>query len=242
MISLKQLRKRTTEWYCGKHVAYHHLPKCGGTSVVHALRWNYLPSYATFPTNAVYRAIEVLNPGYDDNLTMKQVVDFREKHLLALMFSDVRCIAGHVRVSQVALDTFREHYNFVTTLRDPITLLISLYFYDKRHPLPRWRTDDKIEAYLETERAKMFGAIYADFYSGLPLESDMQSQDAIDRAKRNLESFAVIGMLDDMDRFQRRLGDVLGVRVRIGHLNKAGVSSDDLHNVVTADVRKRFRR
>lgn len=64
----------------------------------------------------------------------------------------------------------------------------------------------------------------------------MQSQDAIDKAKRNLKNFSVIGMVDDMAPFQRRLRQVLGVRVRIGHLNKPIVTGKDLESAVTAQV------
>jgi hypothetical protein len=118
--------------------------------------------------------------------------------------------------------------------------MVSLNFYDKSHPLARWRTDKEMEAYLETPRARQFGAIYSDFYCGLPPDSDMQSRDAIDRAKRNLEGFSVIGTVDNMAAFQRRLRQVLGVRLHIGHLNKAKVSGKDLQGTVTAEVRRKI--
>lgn len=126
MPTLKELRKRLSNLYCGSPVVYHHLPKCGGTSVVHALRLRYLPSYALFPTNSLYRAIESLRPGMGEDQILEEVIDFREKQLLALMFDEVKCIAGHVRVCQAACDMFSNKYAFITTLRDPISLMISL--------------------------------------------------------------------------------------------------------------------
>lgn len=242
MPTLKQVRKRISNLYCGNPVVYHHLPKCGGTSVVHALRMRCLPSYALFPTDCLYRAIEALHPGCDEEKILEQVIEFREKQLLALMFEEVKCIAGHVRVCQVACDIFINKYAFITTLRDPVSLMISLYFYDKNHPLARWRTDKDIEAYLETPRARQFGAVYSDFYCGLPPDSDMHSRDAIDRAKRNLQGFSVIGTVDNMAAFQRRLRQVLNVGLRIGHLNKANVSGQDLQGTVTADVRRKIEK
>lgn len=240
MPTLKDLRKKISNAYCGERVVYHHLPKCGGTSVIHALRWRYLPSFALFPTDAVYRAIECLHPDWNDDQIMDEVIDFREKKLLSLMFSDVRCVAGHVRVSQVALDRFSDKYNFITTLRDPTSLMISLYFYDKSHPLERWRTDKDIETYLETPRARSFAAIYADFYCGLPPQSDTSAPEAVERAKRNLARFAVVGLVDNMAQFQSRLREVLGVRVRIGHLNKVRAGREALRGTVTAAVRKKI--
>ena len=240
MLGLKDARQRLNEVICGKRVVFHHVPKCGGSSVSRALHVRYPLSFASFPTAPTYRAIEALNPEQDDRCVRDSVLDFRHKQLLFYLFSDVRCIAGHVRFSPQAYELFSPKYHFITTLRDPISLLVSLFFYDSVAVADRWRCDTNIERFLETERAALFGAIYAHFFSGLPLESDSRSRAVIDRAKANLARFAAVGLTDDMAHFERRLRDVLGVRLRIGHRNRARVGEVDRDRVITAAVRKKI--
>lgn len=241
MVTLKDLRVRLDDAVCGRRVVFHHVPKCGGTSVSRALRFRYPSSFAGFPTGPTYRAIEALNPTGDRDCIANLVIDFRQKQLLVHLFSDVRCVAGHVRFSEPAYELFHEKYQFITTLRDPVSLLSSLFFYDVSATEERWKADPNIELFLETPRAALFGAVYAHFFSGLPPATcDPQAREVIDRAKANLARFAVVGLTDDMERFERRLREVLGTRIRIGHRNKARVGPEERGRVISPAVRKKI--
>ena len=240
MPSLKEIRKRLNNVVCGNRVVFHHLPKCGGTSVSRALRLWYLLSYAGFPSDPTYRAMEALYPDRDEVWIRKAMLDFREKQLLCFLFDDIRCIAGHVPFCETAYNLFKERYNFITTLRDPVSLIMSLFFYDATSSEDRWRFDGNIEAFLETPRAALFGTVYAHFFSGLPPDCDPQSRAVVERAKANLGKFAVVGLVEDMTNFERRLRDILGIRLRIGHRNKARVNDGERVRVVTDDVRRKI--
>jgi hypothetical protein len=128
MPSLKEIRNRVNDIVCGNRVVFHHLPKCGGTSVRRTLRLSYPLSYAGFGSNPTYRAMEALHPDRDETWIRNATLDFREKQLLCFLFDDVRCIAGHVPFCETAYDLFKERYNFITTLREPVSLIISLFF------------------------------------------------------------------------------------------------------------------
>lgn len=168
------------------------------------------------------------------------MLDFREKQLLCFLFDDVRCIAGHVPFCETAYDLFKERYKFITTLRDPVSLIISLFFYDSTTSEDRWRFHGNIEEFPETPRAALFGTAYAHFFSGLPPDHDPQSRAVIERAKANLGKFTVVGLVDNMAGFERRLRDSLGIRLRIRHLNKARVADAERVRVVTNDVRRKI--
>lgn len=240
MPSLKEIRKRLNDVVCGNRVVFHHLPKCGGTSVSRALRLWYPLSYAGFPSGPTYRAIEALHPDRDQTWIRSTMLDFREKQLLCFLFDDVRCIAGHVPFCETAYDLFKERYKFITTLRDPVSLIISLFFYDATTSEDRWRFHGNIEEFPETPRAALFGTAYAHFFSGLPPDHDPQSRAVIERAKANLGKFTVVGLVDNMAGFERRLRDTLGIRLRIRHLNKARVADAERVRVVTNDVRRKI--
>jgi hypothetical protein len=184
--------------------------------------------------------MEALHPDRDETWIRNATLDFREKQLLCFLFDDVRCIAGHVPFCETAYDLFKERYNFITTLREPVSLIISLFFYDATSSEDRWRFDGNIEAFLETPRAALFGTAYAHFFSGLPPDCDPQSRAVIERAKANLGRFTVVGLVDNMANFERRLRDTLGIRLRIGHRNKARVGDAERVRVVTDDVRRKI--
>jgi hypothetical protein len=62
----------------------------------------------------------------------------------------------------------------------------------------------------------------------------------IERAKANLGRFTVVGLVDNMANFELRLRDTLGIRLRIGHRNKARVGDAERVRVVTDDVRRKI--
>lgn len=233
-------RNRLIEVVCGAPVVFHHVPKCGGTSIARKLRVHYALSFAGFPSEPTYAALESLHPGEDDNELPKRVIEFREIQLLYYLFCSYRCLSGHVRFSNVAFDKFSQSYKFITTLREPVNMLISSYFYDSKQINPRWKVEDDIESYLEGPRARIFGAIYSHFFSGLPHDNDPCTRESVDLAKENLSRFAAVGLVEDMAGFERKLREVLGIRLRIGHENRSRVSDAERREAITPVIRRKI--
>ena len=203
-----------------QRVVFHHVPKCGGTSVGRALRKRYLLSQSTVTPESSFRAFEAFTGRSDRQQMLVDVLDLREQMMLHQLFEDVRCVSLHVRFSEVAYAHFSENYKFVTVMREPVGRFISHYFWSYGKPHAHARIEESFDEFLETEHARRLGATYVEFYSGLSKESDMRSEAAIDQAIMNLRRFDAVGRLDDLSDFEKQLRKELGVKISIGHENK----------------------
>ena len=240
MSQFKTIRKNALDVLCGNRVVFHHVPKCGGTSVYRSLRLRYALSFSTFDIALIYRAVEKIHPEFDEEAVRDESVRIREIQLLCSMYNDVRCIAGHVPFSDAAFDEFRGQYRFITTLREPISLYISTFLWNVNASEDRWQIQGSAEEFLETPRARVFGEIYARFFSGLSMGSDESIGPMIARAKENLAKFSAVGLTEDMAGFGRRLRDVLGIRISIGHENKSRVTKFERERMITPEIRRRI--
>jgi hypothetical protein len=236
---LKALQPRVLDRLTPQRVVFHHVPKCGGTSVGRALRKRYLLSQATVTPEASFRAFEAFTGRSDREAMLVDVLDLREQMLLYLLYEDVRCVSLHVRFSAAAHARFADRYKFVTILREPVARFISHFFWSHGKPQAFGRIEEPFAEFLETERARRLGATYVEFYSGLPRQADITAPDAVAAAIANLGRFDVVGRLDDLAGFEAGLQRALGLRLRIGHENRMRQPRERADAVVTPELRAR---
>jgi hypothetical protein len=216
---LKSLREQAVERATGQRVVFHHIPKCGGTSVGRALRMRYLLSQATVHPQHTFAAAKDLS-GSDSLATiLPRTYELRQELLLYLLHGDVRYIVGHIPFSEVAFERFRQQYRFITILRDPLERFVSHHFHSHKRD-DYSRIELPLDEFIETDDARRLGATYVAYLSGRPWGADSTSDDAISAACAHIEQFHCVGFVDDMENFARRLQGVLGVRLRIGHENR----------------------
>ena len=90
----------------------------------------------------------------------------------------------------------------------------------------------------------MAGAVgfqYVKFFGGTRLAGDYTARDAIDHAKRNLERFDLVGILEHKDDLLDRFRERFGVRLRLPHKNVTPKSSKARSSQLTAEVEDRIR-
>lgn len=203
-----------------QRVVFHHVPKCGGTSVGRALRMKYILSEETVLPQQSFAAYSAFAHATDREQALIDVLDLREQMFLYLLYKDVRCVSLHVRFSEAAYANFADSYKFITILRDPVDRFISHYMWNRAHREAAGYIAEELEAFLDTPRAARMGATYVEYFCGLPKAVDITTAPAIDAAIQNLARFAVVGRLDDLPKFGADLAMATGKRIKIGHENK----------------------
>lgn len=216
----KRLRGVAVERLHPQRVVFHHVPKCGGTSVARALRKRYLLSQATIDPEASFRALEAFSGNQDRQALLVDVLDLREQMLLYHLFDDVRCVSAHVRFSEPAHQRFRSRYKFITILREPVSRFLSNYTWSYGKPQAHARIEESFRDFLDTDRARRLGATYVEFFCGLPKSADIRSPEAIESAVGNLGRFDIVGRLDDLPDFEAQVARTLGIKLKVGHENR----------------------
>ena len=238
--NIKKLHQFARYRLSGGRVVFHHVPKCGGTSVHRALRLRYALSYEYVDLLAVKDAIAMGGLGHEADELLYQSHILRELALLYHLNRGVHCIVGHVPFSSAAFNNFKDKYSFITVLREPVSFFESFYYYNLDSDVAEWRIDSSLEDFIESTRAAQIGRFYSDFFCGLTRHPDVPLHDSIRLAKENLRQITVVGITEDMKLFQRRLEDALGVRLRIGHENRSRVASAKRQFLSNPVIRKKI--
>lgn len=218
--SAKQLKRKAEAALLPQRFIFHHVPKCGGTSVGRALRKRYVMSQATVTPESSFRAFEAFTGRSDREQMLIDVLDLREQMLLYLLYEDVRGVSLHVRYSQAAWERFGDTYKLVTILREPVARFVSHFNWSHDKPEAHARIDEDFDAFLDTPRARRLGATYVEYFCGMAKDADITSSPAIDAAIANLGKFAVIGNLSDMADFEAGIARELRVKVKVAHENR----------------------
>ena len=223
-MSMIALGRRThrflTDAVCPGPLVFHHVPKCGGTSVARALRMRYLPSQATILPNETQRVARLLSPGPEIETVERTLHGIRETMLLYLLERDIRCVAAHVRFSATALEAHGADRAFVTVLREPTSRLLSHFRWMRRHDAPSGPEEEALHAFLQAPRSARFGSFLVDFFAGNGADQHADIEERLALAKNNLARLHLVGFLDDLPGFERGLRELIGARIRIGHHNR----------------------
>lgn len=217
----RQLNQAFLDRVAPQRFVFHHVPKCGGTSVARALRKRYLTSQATVKPEPSFRAFQAFSGRHDTEEMLIDVVDLRKQMMLYLLYDDIRCVSLHVPFSDTAHRLFHDKYKFVTILRDPVERFVSHYNWSSRRPGSHGHIPESFDNFLTTKRARRMGAEYVEIFADLPSDADLRAPEAVVAALNNLSKFDVVGRLDDLGGFSDALHRELRIRVRIGHENKA---------------------
>ena len=231
-------QRRLADTFCRKRIVFHHVPKCGGTSVGRSLRVAYLLSQGTVTPEESHKAFTAVRERQGDDQSIADVRELREMMFLYLLYSDVRCISAHIPFSDVAHREFQERYAFVTLLREPVERFVSHYLWSSGRPDAFAGIRDEYANFLSSERASWLGTAYVRYFAGRPLESFPNMASAVGAAIANLHRLDHVGFLDEMQQFEAALRQLTGKRLRIGREN-VGKRRPLADSLATGELRQR---
>ncbi len=125
---LRQIYEQLVKSTSGKFVVFHHVPRCGGTSVSRALRLRYILSQFSLNAKASYETIKNKYPHSPGNVFFDNLYSFRESLFDYALNSYIRCVSGHVKFNENTYDKFCNTYKYITVLRDPVQRYLSDYY------------------------------------------------------------------------------------------------------------------
>lgn len=220
----------------GERICFIHVPKCGGTSFGEALAREYGlvarlgGRLATVDPVVSKRAAAVAG---------QPLSRYREALLLYhLGHPRTRFVAGHVEYSPRGHDAFPD-WRYVTLLRDPVAKWFSQYFYNRYKESDHSRVELELEDFLATPAARDYGSDYVRFFARAK-DADLRSEAAIADALAGLERFAVVGVLEELERFLADFEAAFGVRPRVPHRNAS--PAPRARREVPAEVRRAVER
>lgn len=166
----------------------------------------------------------------DNYLYYRQQV--RQSLVFYTAMQDVQFITGHFCYDPQFLQLRERGYNLVSFLRNPVDRFISSYFYRRYKKKKYSKIFESFEDYINSSSALDDGCTYIRFIGGIQPDEDPRSQQAIERAKENVMSFDEIGLLEELQLFQRSVRENIGVQIGIPHKrdNPAKQRKDVLDN------------
>lgn len=212
---VKGIRGEAIDRLYPQGIVYHHVPKCGGTSVGRAIRLAYAGSQATLNPGATSRALVTVSGNLE--VDEMELLAFRERLLAYLLHSGFRGVAAHVPFSTRVADEFAEQYRFVVVMRDPVERFVSHFLHTQRGV--KGPANPALEEFLETEESELLGMYYARYFAGETLAPDDLAGRGVEMAITNLKRFDAVGFTDRLPQFESDLRRVTGKRIRIGRDN-----------------------
>lgn len=166
-------------------IIFLHLPKTGGVTLRRTLKWKYAPEMLNFET--LTKPAESLGE-----------VPLSERR-------NLRVLTGHLHYG--VHDYIPQRCEYITLVREPIARVVSYYYYILGHA-KHWRHAELVrsgtslndfirtsaERGVENDQTRMLSGRGAG-----ELDAGTLGRKALDEAKRNLESFLVVGLTERFD-------------------------------------------
>lgn len=226
-----------------------HLPKCGGTSLSEAL-------YSTVPIHkrigvidamSTRRAASILAFGKDDPWRCHDdlehghyTFDLRERILLTHGCWNSALLHGHVLLTERLREHLLSKYKLLTIMRDPVARTISNY----RMAIAAGIADPDPNAWLQSPISRAHSTTYLRYLSGQHSVPASEEAACLRRATKALQDFALIGFLEEIERFTQAFEHIFGAALRLHKYNQAKGPEvtfarsqlDQIHDICTADL------
>jgi hypothetical protein len=154
---------------------------------------------------------------------------------------NINYISGHFAFSDLAYEKFSNKFAFVTLIRDPVKRWISTYFYNRYKSSEHFKIDLDIEEYIESVFGKSQGCEYVKFLGGPRSSGNYSSEEAIERTKKNLHKFALIGTVEHLEDFKGRFSERFKSELNIDVKNRNPKPESIQKSVINSTLEQRIK-
>ncbi|WP_413720862.1 sulfotransferase family 2 domain-containing protein [Silicimonas sp. MF1-12-2] len=215
-------------------IIFHHVPKCGGSSVTTPLRLRSLLSYRKIDEDAVQRvAFCEGHAGY----VSRHEEAFRQKRGLVLYEAEsgTRLIQSHVPWFPAEASSAAASYDRVTVIRHPVDRFVSHYFFDRKQDNLN-TISREIGDFLQTDQARCFATHLTRYFSGRQWPYEV-GKEPVEAAIAGIGEFSIVGILEDLPKFKRDILRRYGWSIRIPKTNE-GARDRNLPDALMEEIRE----
>lgn len=152
-------------------------------------------------------------------------------------------IAGHFNYCKNEFSQYKDEWSFVTVLREPIERWYSAYYFRRLSPFNKHsHAMVDIEEHFETEKGWEDSRSFVDFLtSHKPSQKELIEED-IYNVLDSLDSFSVVGFLNDTEAFCNQMKTSFERRLWIPKRNRRPKGSDSLQMPdINSDFHKKLQ-
>jgi hypothetical protein len=200
-----------------ERICFIHIPKCGGQSIRRAITGLYKPwslrtgALIIRPNEMAMREAEQM-AGPRRGFIRTDLLNYH------LALPGPNCLVGHYRLSRETIEKYKNEWDFITVIRNPVDRWYSHYFYNKNTD-SIFNIDMELDEFVETERALSLGSEYVSVITGERDLNKLRSQEYIEETIRILRNFSVVGSLENLEKFCNDFMKKFGKSLNISHLN-----------------------
>lgn len=207
-----------------------HVPKCAGGSISAAIYDSYSIRERLF-TSMFRINLRASDMAY--KICSKDMMEVREVVLCYnLSLPTYTFGAGHCRCRPQLVQSYKDSWNFVTILRDPVVRWISEYVYntytDKTVP-GRGNNELPLKDYIVSKKGKRSGIYFLRYFSSMPVGYDGDVEEFVNEAIANLRQFRVVGTIERIEFWRQTFRQVFKRDITIPKVNtspKPGIAEE----------------
>lgn len=221
-------------------VYFQHVTKCGGTSLRAALM-QVLTEQGAHPAS-FYQLEPVKTNRYaiDSDLDSTQIRDVLLADRLAQ--KNTRFIAGYFRFNHALHAEAMESVCSITVLREPVDRFLSLYYYNHFKVADHGKESLPLDGYLTKPKARRSAEDYVRLFRGTGTDNrEFSTAEDVQLAKENLERFSVVGCLEHMPLFIKKLSDH-GLPIELPKLDKSPAPASVRYAELPAELMQEIER
>jgi len=230
----QSLRRKITGNTIADKVFFLHIPKCGGTSVDAAISEAYKwSSHLRLDSTASRKASKVQN---------LELMQYRNSLLPYFMEQKgIRYISGHFVFDSNLYHLYSFQWCYITLLRNPVQKYISQYFYNlQKQDKDHFGIEESLERFIDSPEGIRLGQDMVQKISGRALvttEGSSERKSHVEQAIQNIEKFHLVGILEDLPKFEVNFKKRFGASLHIKKMNRN--SGKDKQRIST-DIRKKI--